>query len=107
MVLARRPGAALALPPAVQGLPLAALAILLLAAKQGGFFPPAWRYGVIALAAVVVLQRLWARAGPSDGLDDRAPGSPRAPSSRGRSSRPPGRLILPPRCSTPSGRCST
>jgi len=55
LVAARRPGVALAPLPAVRGALLAALAIVLLAAAQGGYFPSAWRLGTVALAAAAGL----------------------------------------------------
>jgi hypothetical protein len=55
LVAARRPGVALAPLPAVRGALLAALAIVLLAAPQGGYFPNAWRAGTVALAAAAGL----------------------------------------------------
>lgn len=56
---ARRPGVALALPPAARGAALAALAIFLLAVAEGGFFPSAWRFGAAALGATAALLALW------------------------------------------------
>jgi hypothetical protein len=55
LVAARRPGVALAPLPAVRGALLAALAIVLLAAAQGGYFPTAWRFGTLAFAAAAGL----------------------------------------------------
>lgn len=55
LVAARRPGVALAPLPVVRGAVLAALAIVLLAAAQGGYFPNAWRFGTLAFAAAAGL----------------------------------------------------
>jgi hypothetical protein len=46
---------ALAPLPVVRGVLLVALAIVLLAAEQGGYFPRAWREGTVALAAAAGL----------------------------------------------------
>jgi O-antigen ligase len=56
---ARRPGVALAPPPALPGAALAALGVVALAAEQGGFFPSAWRFGAVAFAAAAGLVWLW------------------------------------------------
>lgn len=65
MVLsARRPGVALASPPAAGGAALAGLTVLSLALAQGGFFPSSWRFGTAALAAAAALQALWTRPLP-------------------------------------------
>jgi O-antigen ligase len=47
-------------PPALPGAALAGIAVAALAAQQGGFFPPAWRYGAVAFAAAAGLFWLWA-----------------------------------------------
>jgi O-antigen ligase len=61
MVLtARRPGVALAPPPALPGAALAAVGVVALAAEQGGYFPSAWRFGAVAFAAAAGLLWLWA-----------------------------------------------
>ncbi len=57
---ARRPGVALAPPPALPGAALAAAGVVALAAEQGGFFPSAWRFGAVAFAAAAGLFWLWA-----------------------------------------------
>jgi hypothetical protein len=56
---ARRPGVALALPPALPGAALAAVGVVALAAEQGGFFPSAWRLGAVLFAAAAGLVWLW------------------------------------------------
>ena len=67
LLAARRPGVALAPLPVVRGAVLVALAIVLLAVEQGGYFPNAWRAGTVALAAaagLIALERVCAgRAG--------------------------------------------
>ncbi|HVU76470.1 MAG TPA: O-antigen ligase family protein [Gaiellaceae bacterium] len=60
MLTARRPGVALAPPPALPGAALAAVGVVALAAEQGGYFPPAWRFGAVAFAAAAGLLWLWA-----------------------------------------------
>jgi hypothetical protein len=62
---ARRPGVAYLPPPALRGAALAALAVVLLATQQGGYFPSAWRTGTVALAATALLIALRAPARPS------------------------------------------
>lgn len=55
LVAVRRPGVTLAPLPALRGMLLAALAVLLLAAAQGGYFPGAWRTGTVLFAAAAGL----------------------------------------------------
>lgn len=59
MLTARRSGAAFAPPRGLPGVALAALGIVALAAEQGGYFAPAWRFGAAAFAAAAALLWLW------------------------------------------------